>query len=377
MPNTFAAIVPVAFQEAKIVARELAPAVQAVSRNFTSTAAFGDTIKIPVADVAASGAYTPAMSTTAGTDSVDDSINFTLSVNDKTDWHLTDEQARSLDNAGMLAEWQRQKIAQGLRKLVNNMEALVLTTAKQGASRAVGTAGTTPFATDLSILTAARRVLTDNGAPDDGRRFFICDTAASSNALNLAVLQQVQNSGGDDVMTYGRIAKRIGFDVRESAQVALHTKGTGASYVTSGSTAPGTTSIALVTGTGTVLAGDVVTFAADANNKYVINQGVAAPGTIKIGRPGARVTIATANAMTIGNNFTANVAFHSSGILLAARPPIIDPNANMRTQVIGDPETGLSFLFVEITGDGMKTWRLHSCYGCASTNPEFVVTAMG
>jgi hypothetical protein len=37
----------------------------------------------------------------------------------------------------------------------------------------------------------------------------------------------------------------------------------------------------------------VVTFAADANNKYVVNTGVAAPGTIVLGAPGALVTIAT------------------------------------------------------------------------------------
>jgi hypothetical protein len=58
--------------------------------------------------------------------------------------------------------------------------------------------------------------------------------------------------------------------IKESGQITTVTKGTGASYVTSGSTAVGVTDIALVTGTGTVLPGDVVTFAADANNKYVV-----------------------------------------------------------------------------------------------------------
>jgi hypothetical protein len=55
----------------------------------------------------------------------------------------------------------------------------------------------------------------------------------------------------------------------------------------------GVTDIALVTGTGTVLAGDVVTFAADSNNKYVVGTGVAAPGTISLNAPGAQVVIAT------------------------------------------------------------------------------------
>lgn len=47
-----------------------------------------------------------------------------------------------------------------------------------------------------------------------------------------------------------------------------------------------------------------MTFAADSVNKYVVNKGVAAPGAVQIGRPGARVAIPDANAMTIGANYT-------------------------------------------------------------------------
>ena len=52
-----------------------------------------------------------------------------------------------------------------------------------------------------------------------------------------------------------------------------------------------------------------VTFAADAANKYINNLAIAAPGTISLGGPGALVTIATANAMTIGNSYTPSMGF--------------------------------------------------------------------
>jgi hypothetical protein len=134
--------------------------------------------------------------------------------------------------------------------------------------------------------------------------------------------------------------------------------------------------IALVTGTNTVLAGDVVTFAADTTNKYVINTGVAAPGTIKLGRPGAKVTIATANAMTIGNNYTANLAFERNAVVGIMRPPVMPPNPLIQSTYISDKQ-GLTYLLVQIAGDGMVTWRLHLCYGFKVVQSEHVAIVMG
>src|ERR1700683_1745681 len=99
------------------------------------------------------------------------------------------------------------------------------------------------------------------------------------------------------------------------------TKGTGTSYVTSGDSPTGTSPIVLATGSGTVNAGDVVTFAADTTNKYVNNVAVSAPGTISIGAPGTLMDVPTGNAMTIGSNYTPNVAFTRSPIQLITRAP--------------------------------------------------------
>ena len=381
MSNTFNDIVPTAFEAAKKVARELTPAVSLVTTNFKPEVAVGDTIKIPVAGSATSGAYTPSMTTGAGTDSSDEAISFSLTVNDQTSWHLTGEQQRSLSNAGMLADWQKQKLEQGMRKLVNGMEALVLLTAKKGASRAVGTAGTTPFATTLGILPDLRKVLTDNGCPDDGQRAFVIDTTVAANALNLAVLQQANTAGDSEVMVNGRIAKRLGFDIRESSQIALHTKGTGSGYLVDlgAGYAVGDRTIHVDTGTGTIVDGDVITIAGT-SHKYVVNSGFAGDGDgdIVIGRPGLLVAEADNDAITIGNNYTPNVAFHRSAILLASRvPEIPDGNGSMKQTVITDEVSGLSFLLVEVVGDGMVTWRLHAVYGAAAVNSEFIAIGMG
>jgi len=98
-------------------------------------------------------------------------------------------------------------------------------------------------------------------------------------------LFKVNESGDTQFLRNGSLGQVEGMQLHQSGQLVLHTKGTGTSYTTNGSNGPGTVSIPIITGTNTVVAGDVVTFAADSNNKYMVNVGVAAPGTIVIGNP--------------------------------------------------------------------------------------------
>jgi hypothetical protein len=384
MANTFARITPLLFQAMQEISRELSGGLRSVFTSFSPQQALADKLTIPIAPKSTGSTYTPSMTTAAGTDSVDDGVDIYLGTpaqnpggNDQATWHLTGEQERSLENAGMLIEWQRQMIAQKIRYLVNLIEAGVCQAAKEGASRAYGTAGTTPFATTIADLANVLKILKDNGAPESDLSLVI-NTTAGLNLRSLANLVQAYQAGTDEVQRQGTLLDLYGFKIRESAGISLHTKGTGTSYVTSGSTAVDTQSIALVTGSGTVVKGDVVTFAADTANKYVIDTGVTAPGTIKLGRPGARVVIPTANAMTIGNNYTPNFACHKNAIMAAVRPPQLgERNANIKQTVVGDGKSGLSFLFCEVAGDGMTTWRLHALWGAKAIQEEHIVLLMG
>lgn len=74
--------------------------------------------------------------------------------------------------------------------------------------------------------------------------------------------------------------------------------GTAAGYTTNGSAlAVGTTSIPLITGTGTILANDCVQFDGDAT-KYKVATGISAPGTLVLAAPGLRRAIA-ASAVSV------------------------------------------------------------------------------
>jgi hypothetical protein len=202
------------------------------------------------------------------------------------------------------------------------------------------------------------------------------DSTAGTAARKLGIVQQAYQAGSEQERRSGDLLRQFGFAIRESAGISLHTKGTGAAYVTSGATAAGVTDVALVTGTGTVQAGDVVTFAADTSNKYVVGTGVSAPGTISLNRPGARIVIPTGNAMTVGNSYTPNLAFERSSVVGIMRPPMLPDNPLMQRTLISDAN-GMTYLLVQIAGDGMTTWRLHLAYGFQVVQPAFVSLVLG
>lgn len=376
MANILTAVQPIAYSAAQEVSNEPFGIVNAINASFDDKGvAIGDVVKVPILPTKASSDYTPAMQTSAGDDTTPTTADVTITANKQVTWHLTGEQEKSLMNGSTDGEWFRQQVAQAMRTLRNGAENAAALAVKQGASRAVGTAGTNPFASDINAIPDVRKVLFDNGAPMADLQLVI-DSAAGTSARKLGIIQQAYQAGSEEERRSGDLLRQFGFNIRESAGIALHTKGTGASYVTSGATSVGTTGIALVTGTGTVLSGDVVTFAADSGNKYVVNTGVSAPGTIQLGRPGARVTIGTANALTVGNNYTANLAFERSAVVGIIRPPAMPDNPIIQKQMISD-KFGMTYMLCRVAGDGMATWRLHLAYGFKVVQSEHVAILMG
>lgn len=376
MANTLTALVPTLFSAAREVSNEPFGVISAINAQFDDKGvAKGDTVKVPIAPTRAATDFTPAATASAGTDATATNVDVHITASKKVDWNLTGEQIRSLENGADANEWARQLVMQGMRTLRNLAEVDAVTAIKQGASRAVGTAGTTPFASTLDLMVDVRKILADNGAPLADLQLCM-DTSAGANLRKLGIIQQAYQAGSDAERRTGNLLRQFGFNLRESAGITAHTKGTGASYVTSGSTAAGVRDIALVTGNGTVLAGDVVTFAADSANKYVVNTGVAAAGTITLGRPGARVTIATANAMTVGNTYTPNLAFERNAVVGIMRPPLMPANPTMQMQAISD-QMGMTYLLVQIAQYGMLTWELHLAWGFKVTQGEHVALVMG
>ena len=380
MANVLTALAADIYKSADKVGRELVGFIPSMTINAGSErAAQNDIVRSYFTRVATVISPVPAMIIPEGTDQTVDNKTMTVDTPASVQIPWTGEDIKHVRNGSGFETIYGDQITQAMRAIVNQIEASVALAAKRSASRAWGTAGTTPFASTIAELPQIRKILADNGCPMDGQLSLVMDTTAGANLRTLPQLQKVNESGGPELLRQGVLLNILDFMLKESAGVVQHVKGTGTGYVTSGSTAPGATSVALVTGTGTVLSGDVVTFAADAVNKYVVNTGVAAPGTIVVGDPGARVTIATANAMTIGNNYTPNIAFHKSAMEIAMRPWAVPDggDAAVDSMIVQDPWSGLVFEIRAYKGYRKAMFDVSCIYGIKAWKPQHIAVLMG
>jgi hypothetical protein len=382
MSNVLTDLAADIYKAADTVGRELVGFIPSTTINgdATTRAAKGDTIRAAFTRTPTlNTSFAPAMTIPEGTDQTVDNKVMTLDNYLSVQIPWTGEDIKHVNNGSGYETIYGDQISQAIRAICNKIEQDVASAAYKGASRAVGTAGTTPFANDFDLIAEARQILIDNGCPNDNQLSLVLNSAAGTKLRNLASLQQVNTSGNEQLLRQGTLLDLQGLMMKESAGIVSHTKGAGTSYVTSGSTAVGTKDIALVTGSGIVLAGDVVTFAADANNKYVVGTGVTAPGTLSLNETGARIVIPTANAMTVGASYTPNVAFHKSAIELGIRPPALpnggDSAVDMMT--VQDPKSGLVFEIAVYKGYMKTMLEVRCLYGVKVWKPDFVATLMG
>jgi hypothetical protein len=378
MANTLTNLIPIAYRALDVVSRELTGLISAVNVDAAAdTIAQGQTIYSPVVPSGnAIGNITPAMTVTAANDITYGTKSLVVDNFKVSGFNWTGEEEFGINSGVRMENLMRDQLAQEFRKHINAMELALCTAAKNGASRAIGTtAGTAPILADIA---GAKKILDDNGAPASDRSV-ILDTTAGVAFRGIANLFKVNEAGDSGLLRNGVLGSLYGFDVRESAGVQPVTAGTGASYTTTNAGfAVGTTSIPLITGTGTVLAGDIVTFAGD-TNKYVVTSGVAAPGTITIAEPGLKVAMSAATkAMTIFGTSTRNIALSRNAITLATRLPKFQANDMAADRmVITDPNTGISFELCMWPGQRMVKYEVAIAYGMTVIKPEHLAVIVG
>ncbi len=378
MANTLTGLMGIIYKALDTVSRELVGFIPAVTVDFDTAerAALNQDIKFLAASEVTAGDTAPSTALNPG-DLNEAASTIKITKSRSAAFALTGEELKGLDNSGSKQMLVQGKFEQAIRTLVNEMESDLFIAAKNAASRAYGTAGTTPFATaaDMTDLAQLALILDDNGAPITDRHLVLNNPAVAS----LRAKQGNLFNSGPELLRRGILTELEGFNIHQSGRIVKHTKGTGASYVTSGSTAIGVEDIALVTGTGTVLPGDIAAFAADAANKYVVNTGVAAPGTISIGKPGARIVIPTANALTIGNDYTGNFGFHRGAIWFAVRPAEVPDGGDAAEDsfIIIDPITGLPFEVRVYPQYRRVVYDISAAWGAAAVKSEHIATLLG
>ena len=355
--------------------------LKAVNTNTSAEqAAKGDVIKVPIGKAGAMIDTPVGFAFPNAANSDVDSINMELQYSKTVpiDWNGEDQ--KSMMNSGAWCTVLAQQFADAFGQIRDAIEKSVADEAIKASSRAYGTAGTAPFASASSMADMAnmKGILDMNKAPATGRSIVLSSPAETSLLTNQTNLIKVNEAGSEQMLRQGIIMPVYGFNVRSSAQLETHTKGTGTSYATNlGSTlAKGSQSIALDTGSGTILAGDIVTFAGD-SNKYVVS----ADGTttlVTIGEPGLRQTLANDVAMTIGNDYTPSIALHKSAIALAIRPPKAPEEGDMMTrELVTDPYSGITFEVALVKGQRVVQYQVSAVWGVKAVNPAWIATLLG
>lgn len=382
MANTLTNLAADIYKAADIVGRELVGLIPSVTINGgAERAAKGDTVRSAFTRAqTVNTTFAPAMTIPEGTDQTVDNKTMTLNKYASIQIPWTGEEQKHLANGVGYETVYGDQIAQAYRTISNKIELDLWAEVRVNASRAHGTAGTTPFASNFNELPQLRKILSDNGMPFNGLVSAVMDTTAGANLRSLAQLQKVNEAGGSELLRQGALLDLQGFMLKESGQIGVVTKGTGASYTSStAGFAIGSTSIAIITGTGTVLAGDVVTFAGD-TNKYVVATGVAAPGTIVLAAPGLKVALAaSAVAMTVGGNFTANVALHRNAVELAIRPPAEPAGGDAADDrmIVVDEHSGLAFEIASYKGYMKRMIEVRCLYDVKAWKPEAIALLLG
>lgn len=380
MANTLTNLAADIYKAADVVGRELVGFIPAstINANGSERVAKGDTVRASFTRTASAGDVSESMTIPEGTDQTVDNKTLTISNARAVQIPYTGEDVRHLNNGIGFETVYGDQITQAMRTLVGEIEEDLAQAAYQGASRGHGTAGTTPFASNLEDGAQILKILEDNGMPSDGQVSLVLGTTAGVNLRKLTQLTKVNEAGDSSLLRQGILGDIFGMNVRQSAKVQSHTKGTGSSYLLNdASSAIGDTSIAVDGGTGTILAGDIITFAGT-SDKYVVNSALSG-GVLTIGSPGLLVAETDDDAITVGNNYVANVAFHRAALELAMRAPAVPEGGDAAEDALTvvDPHSGLVFEIRMYKGYRKSMIEVAASWGVKAWKPDFIATLLG
>ena len=378
MANVLSNLAADIYVAADRVGRELVGFIPSVTVNAGSErAALNDVVRSHFTRAATVVTPTPAMTIPEGTDQTVDTKTMTVDTPLSVQIPWTGEDIKHVRNGSGFETVYGDQIMQAFRAITNSIEASLALVAKKAASRAYGTAGTTPFASNFNELPQLRKILADNGCPFDGQLSVVMDTTAGANLRSLAQLQKANEAGGVELLRQGALLDLQGFMLKESAGIVTHTKGTGTSYQLSAAGTAGDTSINVDTGSGTLLAGDIVTVAGT-SHKYVANTALSG-GVFTIGAPGLITAEADNDAITIGNSYTPNMAFHRSAIELAMRPMAVPDggDAAVDAMIVQDPWSGLVFEIRAYKGYKKAMFDVSCVVGFKAWKSNHIATLLG
>lgn len=381
--TTITGLVPTIYEAFDIVSREMIGFIPAVSKDASpERAALNQTIRSPVVPAMAAENLTVDNVSASAPNQTIGYVDMTISKARSVPFGITGEETKALQSGGKIGNINRDRIAQALRTLTNEVEA-DLAALHVSASRAYGTYNSTPFGTaaDLSDFAQARKILDDNGAPQSDLHMVLGSTAIANIRGKQSTLFKVNEAGTDDLLRRGAIGNVEGFDIHNSGQTKKAvTVGTVTATVDATGYAVGSTSFTLSSAAVALLAGDIITFAGD-TNQYVVKTAVSGTGgTLVIQEPGIQVAMSNATkAITVVAATTRNMFFHRGALQLATRAPAMPEGGDAAddVMVIQDPISGIAYEFCIYRQKRQVRYEVNLAWGVSAPVPRHLGLLIG
>jgi len=376
--NNFGTLITSVQANLDTVLREQIGFIPAVWQNMEAAkAAYGQTIQYPIVptmtaeDAAADCCDFPCADGDAWGVG-----NMVLNYNRRVSFCYTGEEDASLNNSyNYNADNMRnQTVQQAVRTLVNEVEASIAAIAYNAAQVYIPSNATlfSTQADNIKDLTLIRKMLIDANTPDDGDLHLVMNTLSGAQVRNLYNITRANENASDETLRRGNLLELLGFGLHESKFAnANHVNGTGTGYLVNGAATAGAYTVTVDTGTGTILAGDVVTFGAATNRYTVVSY---ASNVITLAQPLA-ANVADNAAVAIVVAPSGQLALHRRAIVLATRAPYIQGGRDRATNrsYITDPMSGLTMMLSEYPGYRANSFELSLVWGVKMVKPAMAV----
>lgn len=381
MANELENVIPQLLAQGALALRENAVMPRLVNRSHEGLASQrGRVVEVPIPSAIAARDVQHGVTFNSNVDSAPTVALVTLDFWQEAPFHLSDSDTLSVASGTIPMQ-----ASAAIKSLGNAIDAYIFGK-HTGLFGAVGTAGTTPFATNIDAASEARKLLNKQLAPLDDRRG-VLDPDAEANFLALSNILQVDQRGDQGGIISGSIGRKLGIDWHMDQNVTSYTPGaawvTGWAASTVGAAkGDSTLNILNATASGSVKVGDIFVLTAGEPG-YVVTAAATAAATTPLAinfKPPLRHAVATGSALIVGAGATAyavNLAFHRDCFAWASRPLASIPGLGAIMQSVVDPVSGVA-LRLEVSRQYKQTTFSYDVLGGSNViRPELGVKIKG
>lgn len=399
MPNTLSNIMPKVLARGLLALRQRVVMPRLVNSDYSADAAKkGDVINVPISAAQTASDVTPSNTPPTPASHTPTVVQIPLDQWKHSDFHLTDKELTQIDEDAHFVPGQ---VEEAVKALANAVNQDIWAKYKEGVygvsnfSANLGSGATTapsdPFASDITALTNARKVLNAQLCPKEDRRF-VMNFAAEGSALALAAFRDASQKGDAEAIKRGELGMILGFDTFADDHVPSHTTGTladGTNHkaLLNGALSAGVQTMNIDSGTltGTIVPGDVFQFSGSAATYCVTNTStLTASGNAITGitfyPPIPAGGIADNTAVYFAPSHSVNLAFSKNAFAFATRPLVqatIDKELGNRIVSMTDPVSRLT-LRLEVSRQYKQTvWDFDILWGSKLVRPELAARVAG